>query len=132
MEKKLTACFTGTRKGMTDRQKVEVERLFVELGVSTVYHGVAVGSDEEASLIAQRLGIRTRGFPSNKDEDRSRVAHSDAIEAPGEPLQRNKAMVTRAHLVIACPDGPERQRSGTWSTIRFAKKEGKKLYVVEP
>jgi predicted Rossmann-fold nucleotide-binding protein len=132
MEKKVTCCFAGTRNGMTERQKLEVERLFKELGVTTVYHGGAVGADEEASLIAQRLGINIRGFPGNIESDRSKLAHADAWEKPAAALSRNKAMVKRAHLVIAAPDGPEKPRSATWSTIRFAKAEGKKLLIVEP
>lgn len=133
MDKKVTCCFAGTRNGMTDKQKAEVEQLLKELKVTTLYHGSAVGADEEASLIALRLGINVRGFPGNVDADRSRAAHADNWEKPAPPLTRNKAMVKRAHIVVGAPDGPERPRgSGTWSTIRFAKTAGKKVYVVEP
>jgi len=131
-DKKLTCCFTGTRSGMTDGQKAEVERLFVELRVTTLYHGAAIGADEEASLIAQRLGINVRAFPGNVDADRSKHAHADSWEKPESPLARNKAMVKRAHFVIAAPDGPERPRSGTWATIRFARDEGKTVHLVVP
>jgi hypothetical protein len=131
-DKKLTCCFTGTRSGMTDAQKAEVERLFVELRITTLYHGASIGADEETSLIAQRLGINVRAFPGNVDADRSKLAHADAWERPASPLARSKAMVRRAHLVIAAPDGPEKPRSGTWATIRFARGEGKTVHLVEP
>lgn len=132
MQKKLTCCFAGTRQGMTEKQLAEVERLFKDLGITTIYHGAAVGADEQASLIAQRMELNVRAFPGNVAADRSRLAHANAWEPPNTPLQRNKAMVKRAHLVIAAPDGPEKPRSATWATIRMANTQGKKIYVVEP
>ena len=89
-------------------------------------------TDEQASLIAQRMELNVRAFPGNVQADRSKRAHANAWEPPSTPLQRNKAMVKRAHLVIAAPDGPEKPRSATWATIRMANTQGKKIYVVEP
>src|SRR5687768_16602959 len=69
MQKKLTCCFAGTRQGMTEKQLAEVERLFKDLGITTIYHGAAVGADEQASLIAQRMELNVRAFPGNVAAD---------------------------------------------------------------
>lgn len=49
-----------------------------------------------------------------------------------KPLDRNRDIVEAAEVLIACPDGPERQRSGTWATIRHALRVGKPVVIVWP
>ena len=44
-------------------------------------------------------------------------------------LERNKNIVNAVDFIIAAPDGPEKVRSGTWSTVRYAKKVGTKGVV---
>jgi hypothetical protein len=46
----------------------------------------------------------------------------DALPA----LVRNRSVVEAAFggLLIACPKGPEVWRSGTWATIRYARRRG--------
>ena len=48
-------------------------------------------------------------------------------------LDRNKDMVRETAWLIAAPAEPEEQlRSGTWSTIRFARKLGKPVFLIFP
>ena len=35
-------------------------------------------------------------------------------------------------MLVACPKGPEEVRSGTWSTVRFARKRGKRIVIIMP
>jgi hypothetical protein len=47
-------------------------------------------------------------------------------------LDRNKDIVKQSEIVIATPAGKEKLRSGTWSTIRYARRLKKQIYIVMP
>ena len=52
---------------------------------------------------------------------------------PKPPLERNCDIVLDGDLLIATPHGyQEEMRSGTWYTIRQARKRGKKIIIVWP
>jgi hypothetical protein len=126
------AAFTGSRNGMTEEQSAGVERLLKELDVGTLLHGVAIGADEQTSLIAQRMDLKVKAYPADAGDDRSTTAFATEWKPPQAPLERNKVMVTNAHLLIATPDGPEKVPSGTWATVRFARDKKKLVHVVMP
>ncbi len=125
------AAFTGTRKGMTDAQKVAVRKVLGDLAITHFQHGAAIGADEEASFIARDFGLKVTGHPGNIAADRSKTAHADLWSPEAPPLDRNKKLVDSTHLLIAAPDGPER-RSGTWSTVQYARKKKKNVWVIMP
>lgn len=132
MEKRIRiAAFTGTRKGMTEAQKVAVKKLLEDLAITHFQHGAAVGADEEASFVARDLGLKVTGYPGNISADRSKTAHADFWSAEAPPLDRNKKLVDFAHLLIAAPDGA-RRRSGTWSTVDYARGKKKPVWLVSP
>lgn len=129
--------FTGTRKGMTDNQKIKVKQLLEEIFPLTARHGCCVGADDEFNTICMEcvfnVPIITVGQPSNLKEyqmDLSRVQHVMPEDAP---LQRNRFLVIRSGIMIACPfESKEILRSGTWSTIRYAIKTKTPIYIVYP
>jgi hypothetical protein len=45
---------------------------------------------------------------------------------------RNHRIVDMTRVLVACPDGEERQHSGTWATVRYARKRGKWIIIVYP
>jgi predicted Rossmann fold nucleotide-binding protein DprA/Smf involved in DNA uptake len=48
-------------------------------------------------------------------------------------LERNKDIVSESDFLIAAPDSKkERLRSGTWATVRHARKLGKRVMILEP
>lgn len=48
-------------------------------------------------------------------------------------LARNHDIVDAAGLLIAAPSGPaEKRRSGTWATVRHARKQGTRIWIVLP
>lgn len=47
-------------------------------------------------------------------------------------LVRNKDIVESTDVLLACPKGPEELRSGTWSTVRLARKQGKRVVIFWP
>lgn len=57
----------------------------------------------------------------------------DKGEQPANPLVRNHTMVDLASVVIAAPSSlEEQQRSGTWATIRYARKQKKEVILLNP
>tara|TARA_R110002095_G_scaffold142284_1_gene123231 strand:+ start:1278 stop:1589 length:312 start_codon:yes stop_codon:yes gene_type:complete len=95
----------------------------LEWGVTELHHGDCTGWDEQAFEVALDLGLKTVAHPPTSDSFRAFTA-SDVILPTAPYLARNKDIVVAVERMIAAPDGPERQRSGTWSTVRFAKSQG--------
>ena len=124
--------FTGTRRGMSHLQIAGLWRVFVDIGMTSLHHGGCVGSDEEAHYIAYDLSVFTvvhQPFYQNKCFDYS---DADELRPPKPYLERNKDIVDETDVLVATPDGVERLRSGTWSTVRYALKQGRTVYIVWP
>ncbi len=127
--------FTGSRYGITQPQADEVARLFRwlrdEFGVDTARHGDCVRGDDTAAIIAAGLGLRTIAHPP--DNDRYRAFHvSDVVLPPAPYLDRDRDIVAGSAFLVACPRAPESavQRSGTWYTVRRARRARIGLFVV--
>ena len=134
--------FTGTQHGMTMRQHRKLAAILRGLDVSEFHHGYCIGSDAEAHVIAQSLGIRVVVHPPELDAKRAFVTlsegtarqHADEIHVPRPYLKRNHDIVSACKLLIATPrEHHEQRRSGTWATIRFAKfSYGVEVLIIEP
>lgn len=132
--------FTGTRRGMSERQ---VETLFKFLREATEFHhGRCLGADEQALRIAKIVswqqikmeygGIWTVAHPSNLSAWTSQV-ESDETREPKPPLLRNQDIVNECSRLLACPGGmAEVIRSGTWSTIRYARGIARDRRIIWP
>lgn len=121
--------FTGTQQGMTDAQKAQVDLLLAELGHDAVelHHGDCVGADEEAHDLADNHAFDIVIHPPDSDSKRAFCTGGE-IREPKPYLQRNRNIVDETTVLIACPNGGERMRSGTWATIRYART---KIYTGE-
>ena len=120
--------FTGTRQGMTSAQ-AEVVATLLKAGV--LHHGDCVGADAQAHAIARENGLGVVIHPPTSTSLRA-FCKGD-LSWPLKPyLQRNRDIVDSTQELVATPAGPEEQRSGTWSTIRYARKRGKPVTVVYP
>jgi hypothetical protein len=52
---------------------------------------------------------------------------------PKPPLVRNEVIERETGLLLAAPgEVIEQHRSGTWSTVRFARKMGRAIWIVRP
>lgn len=100
---------------------------------SEVHIGDCVGADRDFYLIACMHQTRPRliGHPPSDDKWRTRSLY-DEERQPKPYLQRNKDIVDECDVLLATPDRKEYQRSGTWATIRYARKQGKRIYIVYP
>ena len=123
--------FTGTQTGMSERQK---KRLREELnGATQLHHGDCIGADEEAVKIARELGIEIVMHPPTNDSKRAWTYQTgDQVWAQAPYLERNKEIVRATDRLVAAPKtNQEEVRSGTWSTVRYARSLNKLITVLE-
>lgn len=128
--------FTGSRSGMSLAQKrwiVDYLTALPKFSHVSVLHGDCLGADAEFDDIASSLRLPRFCLPCDLDDKR---AFTDArpLEAPQKPLVRNHKIVDRSRILIAAPaQSTEQARSGTWATIRYARKNPDLfLYVLSP
>jgi predicted Rossmann fold nucleotide-binding protein DprA/Smf involved in DNA uptake len=129
--------FTGTRKGMTDEQKKKIRLLMQTHKPDTVTHGCCVGADLHFHVIATGLDcVKRYIFYPSTIKEQSFVAVScetTIVYPPSPPLERNRRIVKLCDALWACPKGTKEElRSGTWATIRYARKIGRKVVIVYP
>lgn len=132
--------FTGTQKGMTQKQKMEFARLILDLYPSEFHHGDCIGADDEAHRI-----VRFFDFHHQKSPRQLRIIIHPPIKnskrafcggealLPKDYLSRNHDIVNSTDLLIACPESnKEETRSGTWATVRYARKKKKEIRIIYP
>ena len=151
--------FTGSRDGMTAAQKVAVTKILetlqtrIRIGGGSyeslppigsplghpvkpiVGHGDCVGADAEFDAIATSMGLERHIYPCDIQSMRAHCELRGAIQIsePARPLIRNQRLVTDSMVMIATPkEYQEVLRSGTWSTIRHARKRSSVLLLVTP
>jgi hypothetical protein len=128
--------FTGTRSGLNDSQKKSIIELLqknTNNGQIEIHHGDCVGADKDfhdlCVSLSNKINIKIIIHPPTDNKLRA-YCKSDFIEKEKEYLQRNKDIVNNSDILIACPFSSEEQlRSGTWSTIRYAKKLNKTVLM---
>ena len=120
--------FTGTRKGMSTKQKTEVHD-FLQSNkdkITACLHGGCIGADEEFHNICLDLGLNIEvyyGHPSNFPLDLSMRADlkGDFKTYPSEPfLNRNRKIVSKSGRLLATPHN-DSGKGGTWYTIHYAR-----------
>lgn len=109
-----------------------VKRL-IKRGVREWRHGDCVGSDAQAHAIVLRHGGRVVKHPSDLEKKRAWCAGAAEVLPPKPPLERNHDMVAVGHLLVAAPKTAEEElRSGTWATVRYARRRGLTILIVLP
>ena len=125
--------FTGTQDGMSQHQKEQFVLIMQELLPIEFHHGDCIGADAEAHDIVREFfpDVKiTIHPPLNKNKRAFRVG--DVQKDLLSYLDRNKMIVDETNLLIATPKGnKEVLRSGTWSTVRYARKKEKFLIILE-
>jgi hypothetical protein len=116
--------FTSTRKGMSDFQKQSLrDRLLrLRLKFTWFHHGDEAHGDFEGATIAKECGYKIAVHPpTNKASVGNWVG--DFMYAEADYLDRNRGIVNQSALLLAAPRNMrEELRSGTWATIRYARK----------
>jgi len=134
--------FTGNRSGLSTEQKLQVYNLLVSHIANNetieVHHGDCVGADKEFNDICLQLhqeypnaNIHIVVHPSIDNTFRAHT-NSDisSIQISLPNLMRNKLIVNQTDKLIGCPrSAKEIIRSGTWATIRYARKHNKPVFL---
>lgn len=134
--------FTGSREGGTSLTFRVFNNLVLNQFVDAVefHHGCCVGWDEQACNLV--------GYCKGRNPDFLRIAHpgdwpsltsewarenSEAVHPWKKNLDRNRDIVDACDWLIACPrTQAEERRSGTWATIRYARKKGRRITIINP
>lgn len=123
--------FSGTQDGMTQRQ---TERFAAELYAlsGSFHHGDCVGSDEQAHRIARGAGWWIVIHPPLKPSKRAWCVGDEVL--PAKPyIARNHDIVDATELLLATPRTmSETVRSGTWATVRYARRLRRPVIVIYP
>lgn len=124
--------FSGTQRGMTQVQAVAVATVLRQLQPLEGHHGMCIGADAQFNDLCGGLGILRVGHPPT---NLNRVAIGLEIDVEWQPrpyLDRNRDIAFTTAELLAAPRGPEIRRSGTWSTVRYARELGKRITICWP
>lgn len=128
--------FTGTRRGMTPQQRlafsiwIRDEREHNEI---TLHHGMCIGADAHAHRIAEAHSCLTHGYPPINQDHADMSLNVDFIAEPGDFLIRDQWLIDASEILVAAPKGfEEERRSGTWATVRYARRSGKPVVMIWP
>jgi hypothetical protein len=137
--------FTGTHRGATEQQLWELRVKLTSLkasGFDEFHHGLCIGADEQAARIAKELGFRVVAHPGLAGDPknllfRSEFAGNDEVRDAKPFIKRDHDIVDETEVMLATPvSREEHMRSGTWTTVRYAKKQGRKegdtLFIIKP
>lgn len=136
--------FTGSREGLTAPQHQSLVRLLdafmAERGATTpdsvpqFHHGDCVGADALSGDAAHAAGYEIHIHPPNMSGLRAYCSNRYPAKVYDvfPYLVRNKNIVDSTDILMATPNGPETTRSGTWSTVRYARKKSKEIWIVYP
>jgi hypothetical protein len=126
--------FTGTRHGMTDAQAAVFEGYLSAVG--QFHHGSCRGADVQAARIVRRscVGPTIVCHPGPEGDQYSEDSGvDDVFRNPLTHFARNRNIVDETDELIACPcDMTEQPRGGTWYTVNYARKNGKKVTIIWP
>jgi len=137
--------FTGTQAGMTKEQKERLESWIRMSRPWQFHHGDYIGADKEAHDIIMKFNNYTvagvsiiihppadpkkRAFCKRHSCDKTEITEL----LPKPYMTRNHDIVDCSSVLVACPGQfSEVLRSGTWATMRYARKVGKIVMVIWP
>lgn len=133
--------FTGTQLGLSTQQLDQLT-LFVEHWrdeITEAHHGDCIGADMQFHDIiweqtTAKIEIHPPLFSAKRAWCGTAVVGSPRLlwHPPVSYLKRNYAIVDACNGMLAGPYTMEEQlRSGTWATIRYARKQDKRVILLE-
>lgn len=127
--------FTGTKKGATQDQLDTLLSLLVEYrdkGYQWMHNGDCIGADNQAGLLWLRLNRKILLHPPTEDKYRGFLPYYQSFE-PRSYLYRDQHMVEMSKVLFATPyTFHEETRSGTWTTVRYARKLRRRIFIINP
>ena len=125
--------FTGTRRGMTYPQEQRLIEALKQYEPNEFHHGGCCGADAEAHILARDMGAKVFVHPSTLAKFHGYHVGAHYVHPMAPPLRRNKSIVNACDVLFAAPLlAVESTRSGTWATIRYARKRGIQVVMLWP
>lgn len=119
---------------MTQAQLDTLKKLLTFIAPVYVHSGDCVGADEQFSGLVSDLlpDVYTVGHPPDSPKLRAFLKYN-LLKAFRPALERNGNIVSEGQILIAAPyEAEEKLRSGTWATIRYARKAKRIIYIIKP
>ena len=111
---------------------MQLHRTLAAFGADvTLHHGDCVGGDALAHAHARMLRQSITIHPPDTPGYRAWCVGNE--QRPQRPyLTRNRTIVDSCDVLVALPKTPAREelRSGTWATVRYARKQGVRVIVI--
>lgn len=126
-----TLGFTGTREGMTTAQYRQFGCIIATSPPALFRHGDCIGSDAQAHGLVRTTRAIIHVHPPTNPANRA-FCNGDVIWLPRPYGARDRDIVNRCDRLVATPKGPEYLRSGTWTTIRYARRIGRPVTIIWP
>lgn len=125
--------FTGTRQGMTGQQLAAFKSIVIDIDPVYFHHGMCIGADTQAHDAVWLLtDAKIIGHPPIVERYKT-TRKCTIIRVPRRYMQRNQDIVDECEMLIATPkEDTEQLRSGTWGTVRRARKKGIAIVIINP
>lgn len=126
--------FTGTRNGLNEEQIKQIKLILDKYDNITVRHGDCIGADTDFHNLCleykNKKNIKIQIHPPN-DPKLRKYNKADILMLEKPYLERNLDIIIGCNFLIGCPfdKNNEKIRSGTWYTIRQARKRNIKTYI---
>jgi hypothetical protein len=135
--------YTGTKKGMTFQQKDRIVEFIDKLEKIELkgfdgywlhgHHGDCQGGDKEFHEILLEYGSYIVVHPPVNNKYRAFCQLYNKIREPKPYGVRDKDIVKECEMLIAAPVGyQEELHSGTWWTVRIARRLKRNTYIIFP
>lgn len=127
--------FTGTKRGARQAQLGQLWLILNEYFVKgdEFHHGDCQGSDVQAAAIAHGVGYGIVCHPPINPKYRGWHKFNDVMNPETEYIVRDQRIVIESEGLIACPHTPyETIRSGTWTTVRYARAMHRPIWIILP
>lgn len=126
--------FTGTSRGMNQRQ---INTLIVWLTGNFpeyAHHGDCIGADAEFhDLVRNHVSGCTIYIHPPADSKKRAWMKGDVTLSTYPYLERNHNIVDASEIMLAAPATYNEQlRSGTWATVRYARRKSKPVILFYP
>ena len=127
--------FTGTRFDVTPLQREKLTEVLQELKKThkEFHHGGCYGADVTARDIAISLKIPTICHPGSAWQYQNSMHIDEKTHMIYPFLERDIMIVEATDILVAIPRlMKEEKRSGTWTTVRAARKRNKPVIICWP
>jgi len=128
----ITVGFTGAQAGMTMAQRAVIHSQLQLVKPDEAHHGDCIGADSEFHSCVKKYTDADIVIHPPENNSKRAYCKEGLILSEKPYLTRNKDIVDASDVLFATPAGAEVLRSGTWSTIRYAKKKNVPVVIIYP